>query len=172
MTNIRLSMTGHRQSVRAGVPTRPRCVSRHGRVVVSRPQKLDRRSERDAMCLSVARDLCRGVEWRSRLIKLPLASGPALQAAFVGMSPIPRSRTQAPPHPQSAEGAQGGGVNWSPLRQFDCDRPDILPATDGIDAATRSPETRFGRFPVAGFGPSRCYRDSVSSRRFERGARR
>ena len=96
-TNLRLSMTGHRQSARAGVPTRPRCVSRHGWVAVNRPRKPDRRSERDAMCLSVSRGLGRGGEWRSRLIKLPLASGPAPQAAFLGVSPIPRSRTQAPP---------------------------------------------------------------------------
>ena len=47
-------MTGHRRSARAGVPTRQRCGSRHGRVAVSRPRSRARRGERDAACLSVA----------------------------------------------------------------------------------------------------------------------
>ena len=95
-TNTRLSMTGHRQSARDGVPTRPRCVSRHGRVAVNRPRSRVRRSERDATRLSAPR--CPpGIEWRTPTIKLPLASGPAPQTDSERVSPTRRTGVQAPP---------------------------------------------------------------------------
>ena len=102
-------MTGHRQSARAGVPTRPRCVSRHRRAAVNRPRSRVWRSERDAPRLSAPRCLP-GIDRRTPTIRLPLASGPAPQAGFERMSPIPSDDPACKPRPQRARQREQGGV--------------------------------------------------------------
>ena len=158
-TNRRLSMTGHRQSVRAGVPTRPRRVSRHGRVAVNRPRSRGRRSERDATRLSAPR--CPpGIEWRTPTIKFAAGVWPyATSRLRAGESP-PTDR-RASPHPQSDEAAQGGVVDSTRSVNKTGYSPTALSGTVGyrldLDGGTRNARSAAVRIPcVLRFSTPRC----------------
>ena len=157
-TTLRLSMTDHGQSTRAGVPARPRCVSRRGQVAVSRPRSRVRRSERDATCLSVARVLC-GVEWQTPTIELSLASGPAPRADSERVSPTRRAGVQAPSSASaSARAGRGSRLasipsSWTSRRKTPGRRPVLGSPPARPPLAGRQGA---GRRPGVGGDATRC----------------